>query len=173
MAEEENEIFTIGSSSAYTVVEVHSLANVNSPGALLFDVTLTNPLGVTERHDHYLFRTSDPFGASPALWQWLIDNPEFPIAPYTPPTAEEARSMLAPVSRRQLRLALVRNSISIASVEAIIASMPDGQAKEEAQIEWSDATMFERTHPTLLAVGAALGLSDEAVDAMWAQALAI
>ncbi|UXT43220.1 hypothetical protein FY137_18285 [Agrobacterium tumefaciens] len=76
-----------------------------------------------------------------------------------------------PVTRRQLRLTLVRNSISLASVEAAIASMPEGLAKEEAQIEWADASEFQRQHPTLLLIAAALGLTEAQVDAMWREAV--
>ncbi|MCZ7494131.1 hypothetical protein O8B39_06450 [Agrobacterium rhizogenes] len=75
-----------------------------------------------------------------------------------------------PITRRQLRLTLVRNGISLTDVEAAIASMPDGLAKEEAQIEWADASTFSRTHPTLLLIAAALGLDVAQIDAMWAEA---
>lgn len=78
-----------GDENQYTVVKVHSLTNTNEAGALLFDVVMTDPIGVTERHDRHIFRASDPYGASPALWKWLIDNPGFPITPYVPPTTEE------------------------------------------------------------------------------------
>ncbi|MNE05795.1 hypothetical protein D3C80_983690 [compost metagenome] len=77
----------------------------------------------------------------------------------------------APITRRQLRLTLVRNGISLSSVEAAIAAMPDGLAKEEAQIEWADASTFNRIHPTLLLIAGALGLTEAQVDAMWAEAV--
>lgn len=95
------------------------------------------------------------------------------VAPYAAPTAAEVRAAMPTVTRRQLRLSLVRNGVSLASVDAVIAAMPEGQAKDEAQIEWADASTFERLHPTLTAIGAALGLSEEQIDAMWAQAAAI
>lgn len=76
-----------------------------------------------------------------------------------------------PITRRQLRLTLVRNGISLAGVEAAIAATPDGLEKEEAQIEWADASTFNREHPTLLLIAAALGLTDTQIDAMWAEAL--
>lgn len=76
-----------------------------------------------------------------------------------------------PITRRQLRLTLVRNGISLDGVEAAIAAMPDGLEKEEAQIEWADASTFNREHPTLLLIAAALGLTEAQVDAMWAEAV--
>ncbi len=75
-----------------------------------------------------------------------------------------------PVTKRQLRLTLVRNGISLATVESAIAAMPEGLAKEEAQIEWNDASEFYRTHPTLLLVADALNLTAQQVDTMWRQA---
>lgn len=76
-----------------------------------------------------------------------------------------------PITRRQLRLTLVRNGISLSSVEDAIASMPEGLAKEEAQIEWADASTFSRRHPTLLLIAAALGLTEVQIDAMWEEAI--
>lgn len=75
-----------------------------------------------------------------------------------------------PITRRQLRLTLVRNGISLGSVDDAIAYMPAGLEKEEAQIEWADAGTFNRNHPTLLLIASALGLNEEQIDAMWAEA---
>lgn len=83
---------------------------------------------------------------------------------------EESARVFEPVTKRQLRLTLVRNGISLAGVEAAIASMPEGLQKEEAQIEWADASTFNRNHPTLLLIASALGLTEAQVDAMWAEA---
>ncbi|MGV1869709.1 hypothetical protein [Agrobacterium rosae] len=79
---------------------------------------------------------------------------------------------MKPVSRRQLRLTLVRKGISLSSVEALIAGMPEGLEKEEAQIEWADAQEFERDHPTLLLIAQALELTPAKVDEMWLEAMA-
>ncbi len=93
----------------------------------------------------------------------LYQNGAFVAAPAEAP-------VYSPVTRRQLRLTLVRNGISLESVEATIAAMPEGLAKQEAQIEWADASEFSRQHPTLLVVANALSLTDAQVDAMWRQA---
>ena len=90
------------------------------------------------------------------------------VVEYSPPIEPTPPS---PITRRQLRLTLVRNGISIAGVDAAIAAMPDGLAKEEAQIEWADASTFNRDHPTLLLIASALGLTEEQIDAMWAEAV--
>ena len=86
--------------------------------------------------------------------------------PFTP------EIILSPVTRRQLRLTLVREGIALASVEALIEAMPDGLEKEEAKIEWADAQTFNRDHPTLLLIAQALELSSERVDEMWVKAMA-
>lgn len=79
---------------------------------------------------------------------------------------------LMPVTKRQLRLTLVRNGISLAQVQDAINLIPDGIQKQEAQIEWDDASSFSRTHPTLLLIASVLGLSEAQVDAMWLEAMA-
>ena len=92
------------------------------------------------------------------------DNPEVVVF-LNPP------EVLSPITKRQLRLTLVRNGISLETVEAAIASMPEGLEKEEAKIEWADASTFNRNHPTLLLIAAALGLTEAQVDAMWREAV--
>ncbi len=90
------------------------------------------------------------------------------VVEYSPPVEPVPP---APITRRQLRLTLVRNGISLAGVEAAIAAMPEGLPKQEAQIEWADASTFDRNHPTLLLIAAALGLTEAQVDAMWREAV--
>lgn len=91
--------------------------------------------------------------------------------PPPPPTPEEARAAMPAITRRQLRLTLVRNGISLSDVTQAIAAIPDDLARAEAEIEWEDAATFDRLHPTLLAIADALSLSPEAVDDMWVQAM--
>ena len=123
----------------------------------------------------YTHRSDAPplseFGAQ--VKRWLADHKgEYTIEPYTPPTADDLRALLPAVTARQLRLTLVRNGYSLSAVNAAIEALPEGQQKDEAQIEWEYATTFERLSPTLLTISAALGLSAEEIDAMWQQALA-
>ncbi|XUY28561.1 hypothetical protein RMR21_015705 [Agrobacterium sp. rho-8.1] len=95
----------------------------------------------------------------------LFQNGELVELPAPPPD-------LVPVTKRQLRLALVRNGISVNSIGELIDGMEDGLQKEEAQIEWADASSFDRDHPTLLLIAQALGLSKTKVDEMWIEAMA-
>ncbi|MGH0371738.1 hypothetical protein NKY71_25285 [Sinorhizobium meliloti] len=118
----------------------------------------------------YGSRPEDTFGLNPTIRQWLVDNPGFPIQPYTPPTAEELRQHMPSLTARQLRLCLVNNGYSMSQVSAVIEAMPEGADKETARIEWEYATTFERTHPLITTVGAALSISEEQTDSMWTEA---
>lgn len=107
----------------------------------------------------------------PDAWR-MVDGELVAHVP-APPTTEELREGMLPLSPRQLRLALVRSGTSLASVETAIAALPDGTAKEEADIEWEYATEFRRLAPALLTIADAIGLTPEAVDELWEQALTI
>ena len=78
---------------------------------------------------------------------------------------------LKPLTRRQFRLALVMNGFALADIEALINQIEDDMQRQIIQIEWQDATVFERNNSSLFAMAALMGLSAEQVDALWAQAL--
>lgn len=96
------------------------------------------------------------------VWQ----NGEWVYVAPIEPTPEELRELMPPISKRQLRLTLVRNNVSLADLDAAILTMGD-----EAIIEWQDASEYRRLHPLLNQVAAHLSLSQEQVDEMWQQAL--
>ena len=87
------------------------------------------------------------------------------IEPHVPPPEP-----LRPLTARQLRLALVTKGISLSSVKAAIDAIEDETDREVARIEWEHATTFERSHPLIEQVGAALGLTPGQIDDMWAEA---
>ncbi|WP_246806861.1 hypothetical protein [Ensifer sp. ENS04] len=93
------------------------------------------------------------------------------VGPYTPPSIEAIRGAMAPLTARQLRLGLVDSGFSLTQVSAVIDALPAGPDKEKAQIEWEYATTFNRTHPLIATVGAALGLTEAQIDTMWSAAL--
>ncbi|MGV2071677.1 hypothetical protein ACQZ4Z_13065 [Agrobacterium vitis] len=120
----------------------------------------------------YIVRPNDDFGIAPEIRVWIAENdPE--ILSYIPPSQQETRASMPPVTKRQLSLALVRNGYPLALVSQAIASMQEGQAKDEAQIEWEMATSFDRTSPSLRRVAAAIGIDEDQIDTLWAQALLI
>lgn len=77
------------------------------------------------------------------------------------------------LTRRQLRLGLRSQGITVADVEAIIAAIPDELERDNAHIEWSDATSYERGHPLVDQIGEAIGLTPEQIDGMWSAAAAL
>ena len=77
------------------------------------------------------------------------------------------------LTRRQFRLALVTNGYSLTDIEALIAQIEDDMQRQIIQIEWQDATVFERNSSSLLVMAGLMQLSKEQVDALWSQALSL
>lgn len=78
--------------------------------------------------------------------------------PYVPQT----------VSRKAARLALAHEGL-FHLVQPAIDAMTDPQ-RTLTQIEWDDSLTFERNNATVIAIGTALGLNDELLDALFATA---
>lgn len=129
------------------------------------------------------FEEPHPFGMSvyatrqyqheTEFWDTATSGGYGPIAPYQAPTNEEIRASMRPLTARQFRLGLLNAGISPSTVTATIAAMPAGPDRDKAQIEWEFATTFNRMHPLIATVGAALGLTDQQIDAMWRGALGL
>ena len=96
---------------------------------------------------------------------WLaaggVPLPPEPAPPYAP----------ASVTMRQARLALLGAGL-LASVDAAIDGLPSPQ-KEAARIEWEYATEVQRLSGLVPMMGAALGLDDAALDALFVAAVAL
>lgn len=71
------------------------------------------------------------------------------------------------LKRRQFRLTLVMNGYDLKQVESLINGIDDPIQRTIAQIEWQDATDFERTNPTLLMMADMLGLDANTVNELW------
>lgn len=82
----------------------------------------------------------------------------------------EQRSVPKTVTARQLRLWMVRHQLSLAAVDAAIDAIPDQQQRDEVRVEWEYAPYVERSHPMLLPLAAALGLTGEQVDQAFLEA---
>lgn len=114
---------------------------------------------------------SDPlWPQAQSLAQQMGDQLPFEPAPPAPMPAP-----MPTITRRQLRLALLsRFGVTSAQVEAKIADMTGTPAEREAaMIEWQDATTYERNHRLVIAIGAALGLTQAQIDAAWKEAATI
>ena len=77
---------------------------------------------------------------------------------------------LKPLTRRQFRLALVMNGFALADIEALINQIEDDMQRQIIQIEWQDATVFERNNSSLFVMAALMGLSSAQIDELWEQA---
>lgn len=85
-----------------------------------------------------------------------------------PPSAPE----LAPVSARQIRLALVHRGLALEAVDEAIDALSEPD-RSLAQIEWQFAAYFERSNPMVEAIGGALGWTGAQIDELWMGAAAL
>lgn len=96
--------------------------------------------------------------------EWLVeDDPE--VVAFLAPTPS-----LPALTARQFRLGLLDAGMAQAQVDAVIAQIEDEASRIRAQIEWEYASQFQRAHPLVTTLSAALGLTPEQVDEMWASA---
>jgi hypothetical protein len=87
-------------------------------------------------------------------------------ADLTPPVPES-------VSARQIRLWLLRQGISLAAVDAAIDAIPDQLQRDSVRVEWDYAPYVERSHPMLVPLATALGLTEQQVDQAFVEAAGI
>lgn len=85
--------------------------------------------------------------------------------------APEPGIYLPPLTARQLRLGLIAAGVTLSSVDAAIAAIPDPTEREIATVEWEYASQFERDHSLIEQVGNALGMTVEQIDAAWLAAM--
>lgn len=110
-------------------------------------------------------------GIHPGVWLWgIVNSSGVTIAPYQEPETP-AVSVPTIVTMRQARIAMSRAGL-LTQVEAALASMT-GQAGVEARIEWEYALTFERNHPLVQNLSAALGLSETTLDNLFLTASTI
>lgn len=151
----------------FTAVVTHSdFPNVSTTfgGEPLVDLPrgtdLVEYVTMQYRHNHDFVRHM----VNVLEFEYIKSNVVVDLVPLTP---EEERERMPPISKRQLRLTLVRNGISLADLDAAILTMGD-----EAIIEWQDASEYHRLHPLLNQVADHLSLTQAQVDMMWRQAMA-
>lgn len=73
------------------------------------------------------------------------------------------------VTRRQAKQALLLAGL-LPQVQPAIDAIADPTTKAMVQIEWDDSQTFERNRPALIALAAALGMDDEALDQLFTTA---
>ena len=91
-----------------------------------------------------------------------VTPPELPT--YVPPPSKVPQA----VTMRQARLALLGVGL-LQSVSDAVAAMP-GIEGDAARIEWEYAQDVQRSNPFVAQLGAALGLDDAEIDALFVEA---
>lgn len=79
---------------------------------------------------------------------------------------------LKPLTRRQFKLVLLENDL-LDAVELSINNIEDKTTKTRLQIEYSEATEFQRTSNSVKYMCNLLGLTEEQVNQMWEQGLTL
>ena len=74
------------------------------------------------------------------------------------------------ISARQARLWLIRNGITLATVDQTIAAIPDAMTRESVRVEWEYGTEVHRASQFVAQLGATLGLTSERLDAAFREA---
>ena len=96
--------------------------------------------------------------------EWMDDQW---VDPRTPEQRENAvTNSLRPLTRRQFKLALHQYGM-LSTIEQKIASVPDANLRTLLQIEYEEATEFNRTSSSVLAMIQILGLTTAQVNTMW------
>ena len=93
----------------------------------------------------------------------VIDQAGYEAALAGEMTARRAKLV---VTMRQTRRALLDAGL-LDQVDAAIAAIADDTERRQAEIDWEYATTVERLWPWVQTLGAALGLSAEALDALF------
>jgi len=85
-------------------------------------------------------------------------------------TAEQTRlrAHLPSITARQLRLWLHGAGL-LEQIPTLIAALPEPQ-RTTAQIEWEFSNDYQRDHPLVTQLGAALGMTSADMDLAWRQA---
>jgi len=79
---------------------------------------------------------------------------------------------LKPLTRRQFKLTLLENNL-LEQVETLINSVEDVTQRTRLQIEYSEATEFQRTSNSVKYMCNLLGLTEEQINQMWEQGLTL
>ena len=96
--------------------------------------------------------------AVPAWTENVPDAYAWSIVPFSPTPS--------PISRKQLKLALLDINVTEETIDAAINQLPS-PAKEEAMIQWKDSSDFKFDHPLVAPLASVLGFNDEQIRAVW------
>ena len=114
-------------------------------------------------------RISDSAGSHNAN----AENPTIPIGwqlVESEAAADEIDNGFPVLSRRKLRLTLLGMGVTTATIVDVISQIANGAEREAAMIYWEDTPDFKRDHALVIAIGDALGMTDEQMDDAWMKA---
>jgi len=131
----------------------------------VLELVVTADLGGGDETLPYTYSPNDAVGLSPLIAAWLDEHPELVIEPYEPPAAHGPEHF--PLTARQLRLGLIRNGYSLASVQAAIDNISNPAQRDEAQVYWEFSTVVHWDHQTTQALLALSGIDPSDAAAMW------
>jgi hypothetical protein len=84
------------------------------------------------------------------------------LAPY----AVMPNDLVADVTPRQIRQALILSGVSLADITAALATLPE-PTKSLAITEWEYSIAFQRSRPLVASVGSMLGWTSQQLDDLW------
>lgn len=151
---------------------VEKVTATHEPDVFVMLCNITDVNG--ETYDcSYCSRPDDTFGLNPTIRQWLNDNAgSYVVEPYVPPTPDEARAAMRPLTRVAFRTAFKNAGMTTATITAAIFSVEDESLQEDMQIAWEDSIEFKRLDPVVLLIAERAAKTPEQIDTIWLAALA-
>ncbi len=136
-----------------------------SDGRLVLSGDILSDVGPGGLHGEWFGRLAAPVLQSVSLVPWdsiagliVEDGPASVDA--VPPS----------VTARQIRLWLVGHGVTMAAIDDAISSITDQPTRDSVRVEWEYAPYVERSHPWLVPLASALGLTEEQVDQAFREA---
>jgi hypothetical protein len=112
-------------------------------------------------------RLDAPDGWTPPEGCTAVPDSELPQGWQRAPSADPVPTSISP---RQARLWLVAHGVTLAAIDETIGSITDDATRESVRVEWEYGLEVQRSSPWLSALGAALGLDDDALDQAFREA---
>ena len=109
---------------------------------------------------------------NPKADQWIL-APEKPGENYSWQNGQWVQDQISipqTVSARQVRIWLLQHGISLQQVDTAIDSIEDPILRDITKVEWEYAPYIERSHPMLVPLAQALGLTQDQLDTAFIEA---
>jgi hypothetical protein len=148
--------------------QVFSVAATFEPNVYNLDIDLTDAYGLRYRAG-FCSRPDDPYGLGPRVREWLSDNPDFPIAPYVPPTIEQVRENMSDLGRLDFKSKFKAAGMNAAKINAYLASLDGNEShQEDMQMYYDETPSFSRVSLFVTELSAFSGKTPAQIDTIWA-----